>query len=58
MRVPKVPLRKSLLVPDDFTTVNRVLLLLLFCTGVAVLNLVGGSFYTLMIIRYLMSRRM
>ena len=58
MRVPKVPLRKSLLVPDDFTSVNRVLLLLLFCTGEAVLNLVGGSFYTLMIIRYLMSRRM
>ena len=58
--VPKVPLRNSLLVPDDFTSVNRVLLFLFFCTGEAVLNLVRGSFYTWMIIRYLMSneRRM
>ena len=44
MRVPKVPLGKTLVV-DDFTSVNRVLLLLLFCTGhgEAVLNLVRGS---------------
>ena len=40
MRVPKFPLRKRLLAPDGFTSVNRVLLLLLFCTGEAVLNLV------------------
>ena len=30
VRVPKVPLRNSLLVPDDFTSVNRVLLSLFF----------------------------
>ena len=58
MRVPKFPLRKRLLAPDGFTSVNRVLLLLLFCTGEAVLNLVRGSFYTSMIILYSMSRRM
>ena len=46
--VPKVPLRNSLLVPDDFTSVNRVLLFLFFCTGEAVLSLVRGSFYTWM----------
>ena len=33
VRVPKVPLRNSLLVPDDFTSVSRVLLFLFFCTG-------------------------
>ena len=52
-----VPLRKSWLV---FGAPTSVYCCCCFCTGEAVLNLVRGSFYTWMIIRYLMSneRRM